>query len=265
MESSGSSQSSDLKSESDLSASQGAVDVRRLVATQRYFGLDARTLHVGVKRTLARMSAQSSLQLQVTLQSLREDFRLDREASQNLLRGFLAGGLLHPEGSGYCVTERFRECALACLAVPLSRARAKTLIDKACATAARMNADWARSPFLVEMLAVSGSYMSRRNPLPELSLWLVLGRRRQPPARHGGRPVDTADATRQALDVLNGISSFVVARVVPDRHSVQRPFIVVFQADEDAIESPVPVLERLRDWSASISRRLDYAGHRHSR
>lgn len=239
------------------SALQSAMKVRRLLAHQGYFGLEPRAFHVGTKRTLERISAPAPEQARIDAHSLAEDFRLDAAPSGTLLRAFLAGGLLHPDGTGgYCVTERFREYALACVVVPLSRARAKALIDKACGIAASINADWARNPFMIKMVAVSGSYMSRRNSLPELSLWLVLRRRPQPRVRRWRPPLKKGDALRQILAAMNSLSSFIVVRIVPDRQGVHRPFSVVFQANDDAIESSLPAWERFRDWGASISRRL---------
>jgi hypothetical protein len=135
------------------------MKVRRLLAHQGYFGLEARAFHVGAKRTLERMSAPAPKQARIDAHSLAEDFRLDAKPSGTLLRAFLAGGLLHRDGTGgYCVTERFREYALACVVVPLSRARAKALIDKTCGIAARINADWARTRH--DKSCGSGSYMS---------------------------------------------------------------------------------------------------------
>ena len=55
---------------------------------------------------------------------------------------------------------------------------------------------------------------------------------------------------------MNSLSSFIVARVVSDRQAVQRPFTVVFQANDDVTEASAAPWERFRDWSASITRRL---------
>ena len=77
---------------------------------------------------------------------------------------------------GYLPTRRFHQYALACVVAPLSRARAKGLIDRACGLAARINADSARNPFQIKFVAVSGNYMSSHDQLAELSLWLVLDR-----------------------------------------------------------------------------------------
>jgi hypothetical protein len=232
------------------------MKARRLVAHQHYFGLEARAFRAGANRTLERMSAQAPEQAQIDVHSLGMDFRLDGAASSMLLQALLAGGLLRSDGSGYRLTGRFRQYALACVVAPLPRARARALIDKACAVAAHVNTDWARNPFLIKMVAVSGSYMSRRDSLSELSLWLVLGRRPESRTRRWRRPLDKSDALHQILAAMNALSSFIVVRIVPDRQRVQRPFTVVFQAREDAIASSVPAWDRFRDWTASISRQL---------
>jgi len=142
-----------------------------LIADQCYFGLEARALHAGAQRALARMSAQAPDQARIDARILGQDFRLDAPASRALLQELLTGGLLYPDGNGgYRPTARFREYALACVVAPLSRARAKALIDRACGLAASNNADRASNPLRIKMVAVSGSYMSRRDQLSDLSL-----------------------------------------------------------------------------------------------
>ncbi|HWZ70227.1 MAG TPA: hypothetical protein VN326_01960 [Casimicrobiaceae bacterium] len=228
-----------------------------MVADQRYFGLEARALRAGAGRVLARMAAQGPEQARIDVRSLGSDFHLDAAASGPLLQALLAGGLLHPDGTGgYRPSERLREYALACVVAPLLRARAKRLIDTACELAARINADWARNPFQIKTLAVSGSYMSRRDQLPELSLWVVLRPRPKARTRRSKPSLNKSDGLREILMAVNAVSSFIVVRIVADRQAVQRPFSVVFQASEDMIDSSVPAWDRVRDWSASITRRL---------
>ncbi len=237
-------------------ASQGAVGVRRLVADQPYFGLQARALRAGAERALARIAAHPE-QTQIDLRSLGADFRLDTAASLALLRELLAGELLHPDGTGgYCPTGRFREYALACVVAPLSRARAKALIDTACDLAARINADWTRNRFRIKTVAVSGSYMSRRDTLAELSLWVVVRPREEWRAQRARHSLRRSDAARQILTAVKALSTFIHARIVEDREDVRRPFSVVFEAREDTADSSAPAWERVRDWGASISRRF---------
>jgi hypothetical protein len=228
-----------------------------LIVDQCYFGLEARALHAGAQRALARMSAQGQEQARIDARILGQDFRLDAAASRTLLQELLTGGLLYPDGNGgYRPTARFREYALACVVAPLSRARAKALIDKACGLAASNNADWASNPLRIKMVAVSGSYMSRRDQLSDLSLWLLLRRRPEAGARRRRPSLSKDEALRRILEPMNALSSFIVVRIVADRHAVERPFSVVFQQDEAVTESSVPSWERFRDWSVSITRRL---------
>jgi hypothetical protein len=143
--------------------------------------------------------------------------------------------------------------------MPLSRARAKALIDTACRLAARVNANWDRNPFLIETMLVSGSYMSRQDLLTELSLWVVPRYRHQPRTwhlRHPTHSLSKRDALHQIQSAMTALSSFMQVRTVPDKEDVQRPFCVPFQANDLVLESSLPVWERLRDWSASVSQRL---------
>jgi len=237
-------------------AFQGATKLHRLFANRRYFGLDAQAFRAGAERALARLTAKPS-QARIDAHSLGEDFRLDAAASSALQSELLMGGLLRPDGAGgYLPTRRFQQYALACVVAPLSRARAKALIDRACEVAARINADAVRNPFQIDMVAVSGGYMSRHDQLSELSLWLIVDPRKEGQMRRGAPSLSKEDAYRMILEPINSLSSFVVAQIVANRQAVQRPFSVVFQASEPATDSPVPPWERFRDWSASIARRL---------
>ena len=238
------------------SASQGAPKTRRLVVDQLYFGVEARAYHAGAERMLARISAHATERARINVRTLGEDFHLDGAASWALLRALVAGKLLHPEGAGsYIATARFREYALASVVMPVSRTRAKALIEEVCAIAARIDADWDRNPYVIKLVAVSGSYMSRRERLPELSLWLVL-RRRLPLQRRRRSTVEKDIAMRRIVAKVCAPSSFIRVRLVRDKQEVLRPFSVVYQTNEGVIEPSVPAWERLRDWGASISRRL---------
>jgi hypothetical protein len=238
-------------------ASRGATRLRRLLADHRYFGLEPQAFHDGAARLLARVSTLAPERKRIDVQSLGEDFRLDAAASSALLQAMLANGLLRPHGSeSYRPAAIFREFVLATPVAPLSRAHARELIDGVCKRAARINAQWARNPFRINMIAVSGSYMSRRDRLPELSLWLVLRRRPAARMRRWGRALSKNDALRQIAAAAKALSSFIVVRIVADRQEVERPFSVVFQADEDAFDSSAPAWQRFREWGFSISRRF---------
>jgi hypothetical protein len=240
-----------------LIASQGGAKLRRLVADRQYFGLEAPALRAGAERSLAHLSTRPPEQARIDVRSLGEAFRLDVPASWELLRALLMGGLLYPDGSGgYLPTRHFREYALACVVAPLSRGRAKALIERACGLAARINADWVGNPLQIGTVAVSGSYMSRLDQLSELSLWLILHWRRDARSQRAASSLSKDDALRQILEPMNALSSFMVVRIVADKQAVPRPFSVAFQAHEAVMDSSVPPLERFRDWSASITRRL---------
>lgn len=239
-------------------ATQGAPKIRRLIADQQYFGLDAKVFHDGAARMLARITAQGSDRPRVDVRSLGEDFRLDGAASWALLRAMLAGGLLLTDGPGnYRPAARFREYALANVVLPLSRARAREVIDRVNKLAARINTNWDRNPYRIKMVAVSGSYMSRSERLQDLSIWLVLNRRAEARTRRWRSPLGKSDALRQIAAAMREISSFVVVHIVAERHAVQRPFSVVFQAEDDFADSHAHhSWDRFREWGASISRRL---------
>ena len=229
---------------------------RRLIADQQYLGLDAKLLRGGAARTLARLSSHPAGHAWIDLRNLGDDFHLDAGASSALLSAMLAGGLLYPDGAGrYHPTRQFREYALATVVSPLPRDRAKGLIDRACKLASRVNTEWVHIPFQIDMMAVSGSYMTRRDQLSDLVLSIALHRR--PVSRAANAvPPSKDDATRQIVEALQALSSFIVVRIVADQTKVQRPFSVVFQGVAGAPEKEA--VERwdnkLRDWSASVSR-----------
>jgi hypothetical protein len=252
----GSAQVTDAKSEV-VSPGRAAAKIRRLIAGQRYFGVEAQTFHDGAKRTLARLSTPGKEPLRIDVRSLGEDFRLDAAASWTLLRAMLADGLLRYDGpSNYQLATRFREYALAEVITPLSRSQAKALLERARKLALDINADWERNPFLIKMILVSGSYMSRSERLPELSLWLMVGRRPEARTRRWKGPLSKSDALRQIAASARALSSFIVVRVVTAKESVERPFSVVFQSEDNFADSSTPSWGKFREWGASISRRL---------
>lgn len=235
------------------------MKIRTLVTHQRYFGLEPRAFRAGATRALAGISALPPETARFDVERLGEHFGLDALASEALLQELLKGRLLEPtgtDGCGYRPTERFREYALARVVAPLPRARAKMLVEKACELVARINADWTRNPFLIGLVAVSGSYMNRGDKLAELTLWLVVHPRPRGSSRQWRRSFGKTDGSRQIIAALRALSSFIVVRLVSDRNSVPRPFSVVFRTDADVVMRSVPPWERFREWGASISRRL---------
>jgi len=240
-----------------LDVSTRAARVPRLVANQRYFGLEARTLRDGAERALARIATQDQQQPQIDVRSLGADFGLDAAASLTLMQTLLAAGLLYPEGNGrYRPTTRFGEFARACVVEPLWRECARERIEAVRELCARINANWAGNPYQIDTVAVSGSYMSLRDPLPELALWLVMRPRPEAPGRRRNPQLKRSDAARQIVAALKALCSYIEVRIVADRQPIPRPFSVVFEFSEDMRGSEVPAWERLRDWSASITREL---------
>jgi hypothetical protein len=247
----------DFEAAGEIVETTRARKIRRLISDQRYFGLTARQFHAGAERMLQRISAQPAGKAQIDLECLGHDYLLEPAASLGLLRAMLAGGLLVPDGTGYYrATARFREYAQAPLVAPLSRARAKMLVDAACDLVAQINADWARNPFEIKLVAVSGPYMSRSNELPELSLWLVLRPRAEKQSRRWRAMVTKGAGLRQILMAVSSISSFVVARIVAHKSVIPRPFCVVFQASEAFAEPGVSASQRFREWGQSIGELL---------
>ena len=132
---------------------------------------------------------------------------------------------------------------------------------------AQINADWARNPFEVKIVAVAGSYMSRNDQLPELSLWLVLRSRREKQTRRWRPMSSKAEGLRQILTAVSAPSSFIVARIVAHKSVVPRPFSVVFQASE-MVDTGVSASHVFRDWGASLGELLSagsYASPRRRR
>jgi len=251
--------SSQHSNDHPLEPSAPISHARRLIADQRYFGMEAFALRTGLGRALARLAAQPADEARIDARGLAEDFQIDAAASATLLTTLLTGGLLYPDGAGrYQPTRAFRDHALARIVAPLTRERAKSLLDKSCRLAVRINAEWDHIPYRIETIAVSGSYMSCRDQLSELSLSLVLSRRHDAQV---AKPRLGKDAARGKLvDALSALSSFMVVRIVADRNAAQRPFSVVFQAAEHVAETesePEP-RDRIRDWSASLGRWLAF-------
>jgi hypothetical protein len=229
----------------------------RLVADREYFGLQAEVLRAGAERTLARLSTLKPDEQRIDVHTLGEDFSTDPAAAAVLLSAFLAGGLLHPNGAGaYLPTRHFRQCALACVVAPMTRDRAKSVIDRACKLAEQINREWTRNPFRIKTIVVSGSYMTRRKHLSELSLFLGLSKRQWARAAGATTAQERDEAGRQIAQAMSKLSSFVTVRIVSERHAVPRPFSVVFQADHFVDEASAPAWGRFLDWSSALTRRL---------
>ena len=223
--------------------SREGARIKRLIAGRLYFGLDASVLHAGAERLLDRVASAKPHGRAIDKRALAEDFGVVSHGSSALLTEFLMAGLLQPDGSGsYLPTPLLNEYAKACVVTPLTRERAKALVARARELASRVNARWLRNAFVIEAIAVTGSYMSRRNPLDELSLWLILRRRSERRGPGADVPLASDPDVRKIGAAMKAMSSFIQVRVATDRARVERPFAIVFQADEVDAEARTPML-----------------------
>jgi hypothetical protein len=231
---------------------------RTLISNQLYFGLEPLDLRRGTDRTLSRVFGLPPERVRVNAQTLCEDFRLDQAAGDALVDVLASAGLIEadPENAGnYRLTERFHEFAQARVVAPLERTEAKDLIDKACRTAAQINADRTWNPLTIDIMAVSGTYMSRRDSMAELKLWPVVKSRAQVRHRHFGPPMTKAEGSSDIRATLRGLSPFIVVHLVTDMTSIDRPFSVPFRAYDEMIASSLAPA-RLLSWSSSIRRQI---------
>jgi len=227
--------------------------IRTLILEQLYFGLDTSVFHRGAQRVLARIAGAPPDHARVKAQNVREDFQLDAAAGEALLRALVSNKLLQPDPGplgGYRVTQRFREFALARVVPPLTRARARFLLARACHLAAQINDDWTSNPLAIDMIAVSGGFMSRSDKLAELTLGVLVHHRAQVRVRRFGRPLTRDEGTSEIAAEFRALSSFVVVHMVSDAASLQRPFCVPFRARDDASTTVSP--PRFRGWASSI-------------
>ena len=229
------------------------MTIRTLVWEQLQFGLEPPAFRRGAARALARVAGRSREEARVTVEELREDFRLDAAGAEALLLGLVERRLLErANDTHYRLTERFREFALARVVPALDRARAKRLIERAGILASQINAKWTRNPFVIAMIAVSGSYMSRNRKLPELNLWLIVRPRTPSRSSVWGLSSSRGEAARQIA--VRSLSSFIVVRMVTEDKSLPRPFTIAFRAEDTPAAPPIFVV--LREWSDSVRRRI---------
>jgi hypothetical protein len=226
--------------------------IKRLIAGRLYFGLDASVLHAGAVRLLERAATTKAPRRPIDKRALAEDFGVVGPQGSALLTEFLMAGLLQPDGGGcYVPTPLLKEYAKACVVMPLTRERAKALVERVSQLAALVNARWTRNAYRIEAVAVTGSYMSRRNPLDDLSLWIVVRSRFEVRGPRGGVPLASDPDVRKIGAAMKALSSFIQVRVATDRQRVERPFAIVFQADEDALEAPAPA--RITWWERAVA------------
>ena len=234
------------------------MKIRTLISNQLYFGLEPLDLRRGTERTLSRVFGLPPDRVRVTRETLREDFRLDTAESETLLRAFVGDGLLQADpatAGNYRLTERFHEFAQARVVAPLERAEAKELVDKACRLAAQINADRTWNPVMIDMLGVSGAYMSRSDYISELKLWPVVKTRAEIRPRRFGSPMTKAEGSSEIRGLLRALSPFILVHLVTDTASVERPFSVPFRAYDELIASSLAPAKLLA-WSSSLRRQL---------
>jgi hypothetical protein len=203
---------------------------RTLITRQLYFGMDAERLRDASGRVLARVVGLPPERARVKAEHVRQDFHLDTVEGQALLDEFVAHGLLQPRAEregDYFLTERFVEIAAARIVEPLSRARAKYLIDQATALAVRINGEWTRNPLEIDSVAAFGSYMSLAEQLAELDVGVVV----RPRARRARwkRMATTDEGASEIGAAFRELSSFVRMQILKDMRLLPRPFAVVFQ------------------------------------
>jgi hypothetical protein len=207
---------------------------RTLIARQHYFGMDALRFREAANRVLARVVGLPIERAQVHGRRLREDFAVTTQGGEALLDGLVRRGLISPHGDRpdeYRLTEKFAEFAYARIIAPLPRARARQLLDRAAKVAANINAGWTRNPLEIELLAVSGAYMSRDDELPELTLNVLVRNRLDVRSAPWGRRASKGEGAKEIRAELAKLSTFAIVHLATDRQALPRPFSVVFSAD----------------------------------
>jgi hypothetical protein len=232
------------------------MKVRTLVANKYYFGLEPTHLRRGVERVVARVDALPPGKARVNAATLREDFQLETPATLALLHALAGHRLLQPEGDragDFRLTEKFREFAQARIVPPLHRAEARELLDAACRLAERINAGRTRNPLQIDLIAVSGSYMSRSDRIAEVRLWPVVRPRPRMRVPRFHTSMNGSEAAREIRNELCALSPFLVVHVITDMTAIERPFSVPFRADENGAAAP-PGTASMKVWGISIRR-----------
>ena len=210
------------------------MNTLQLVTRHLYFGIDAMRLQVAAGRVLMRVHGQPPERATVGLDTLAQDFRLSTRESLTMVDQMLQAGLLErlqPNSPEYCITEKFREYAQARIVDPLPRTRAQLMLTHMADLAEHFNRTSARNKYVIEALAVYGSFMSREPELPELSIGIT-GRRRRTDDRHvAGRATTYTGGTEQIRKMFEELSSFVQTKLFHRLPDVPRPFTVFFRDD----------------------------------
>ena len=208
-----------------------------LLTHEQYFGLDAWTLRDGVKRLLTSPAARGDGRIGVG--DVASAFRLDETGARRLVEQWLAHRLVRADGADrYRISRRLRPYAMARIVEPLERARARRLLREVRDLARTINAQWRRNALVIGTVAVSGSYMSRRQKLGKLYIWLVVQPRPVASPGRRGSVTGISDGAREILDAVEQLSSYMVPRVVADRRRIERPFSVIFEAADEPAPAP---------------------------
>jgi hypothetical protein len=207
---------------------------RTLMTHHTYFGLDALRLRTAAGRVLTRVVGLPAARARIRAEHVRQDFAVNTVEGDALLHELVDGGLLRPHAElpgEFEVTDRLREYAAARVVEPLTRARARSLIARACDLARQVNAEWTRNPLEIEALAVSGAYMSRDADLPELTLGVLVRSRDATRRSRWGRMANKQGGAQAIREEFQSLSSFVVVHFVTELADLPRPFSVVFRAE----------------------------------
>ena len=208
---------------------------RTLVADRRYFGLDALSLRNAASRVAARIAGLPPERARVRGAFLRQDFGVNTVDGRVLLDEMCATGLLARPGgptSDFLVTPKLIEFATARVVEPLSRAKAKLLVARACELAERVNREWARNPLEIAMVVPFGTYLAREQRMDDLPLALVV-RARPESRRSRWTRMSKSEGAHALREVFGELSSFVRVRLCTAVEDVPRPFTVAWQADDD--------------------------------
>ena len=209
-----------------------AMKRRTLITRHLYFGMDAQRLRDASGRVLSRVVGLPPERAKVRVEHVQHDFHVDTVEGKALVDEFVAEGLLQPraERAGdYYLTERFVEIAAARIVEPLSRTRAKYLVEQAKDLAGRVKAEWTRNPLEIDSVVAFGSYMSLDDQLAELDLGVIV-RTRGPGRRVRWKRMPTnAEGATEIRAAFRALSSFVHVQILKDMRLLPRPFAVVFQ------------------------------------
>lgn len=217
------------------------MKIRTLVTQREYYGMDALSLRAAMARVLLRVAGLAPEAARVSRRNLCQDFALDSAAEQLVLDQLIADDLLRQPDehqADFALTERFLEFATARVVDPLPRERARQLLGRACALAARINAEWKTNPLQISALAPFGRYISRERLLAELPLGIAVRPRSRSQQARWTRISNRQEGARQIRAAVREISSFFHIRMVSDPQLLPRPFAVIFHdSGDDGIDS----------------------------